>query len=136
MSETQEFNSEIVNDLQQTHRAIRFALVSLLLAFSYFNVRANLAIPKFAQIFADMIEGRPLPIVSNLVIRWKLFLLVVSCLLPALSLVTLFLRSISRSFYILGVLALLTGFQFVIVWTALTEPLIMMVSNLSGAELN
>jgi hypothetical protein len=115
-------------------RAVRFALVCLVLGLSYFDIRVSLAIPNFQRIFADMIEGTALPPVTNLVINGQWALVTCSFLLPATALGTFFFRASTKSIYILGVLALITIVQTAIVCQGLSDPLFRLTSQF-GATL-
>jgi hypothetical protein len=103
-------------------RAIRFALVCILLGLCYINLHCALNINAFISIFKDMLNGKPLPAITVFVIQSRILLTSLSVILPFCAFLTLFSSQLIRSFYALGLLALLTLIELVTVYSALGVP--------------
>lgn len=100
-------------DVRQLARAICFAFVAHVLGLSYLSWRSSLSIGGFSQIFADMLGGHPLPALTRFILGAAPLFVAVSMLVPILAIATLFLRGVLTSFYIIGVLGLVTIAQFI-----------------------
>lgn len=72
---------------------------------------------------ADMLEGKRLPALSQFVFGNETLLLVLSLLLPAIAIATLFWKNLRRSFYTLGIIILIALFHFAVVFEAFWAPL-------------
>jgi len=118
---------EIPRNAMETQRAlqgIKFALVSIIVGLSYIDCRASLAISSFRQIFADLLDGKVLPPVASFVFPLRSIFLVISCLIPAVAICTIFMRPKSRIFYLLGALTLAAVLAAILLFTALWSPLL------------
>lgn len=118
MNEPEKIPPQEVINVWQLARAIRFALVVIVLGLSYLSFRSSFAIDGFSQIFTDMLSGRPLPRLTVIVIGARSLFVAVSILVPLAALGTLFLRNLVRSFYFIGALGLVTLVQFIILTMA------------------
>jgi hypothetical protein len=127
---TRPANSEILAVL----KALRFAFVSAVLFLSYFPLRFTLATSAFRNILRDMLEGRRLPVVSQFVFSNETFLLILSLLLPAAAIATLFWKNLRKSFYALGIITLIALFHFAIVFDAFWTPLTTLTDQLGQAQ--
>jgi hypothetical protein len=126
-------DEELPRDDTQTQRAlqgVKFALVSIIAGISYLDYRASLAISSFRQIFADMLDGRVLPPVGAFVLPSRSVFLVVSCLIPAVAICTLFIKPRSQVFYLLGALTLAAVVAATLLLTALWSPLLTVIDQL------
>jgi hypothetical protein len=119
-------------DSRQLARAIRFALVAIVLGLSYLSIRSSLSIGGFSHIFADMLGGRPLPALTQFVLGARPFFVAVSVLVPIVAVATLFLRRVVSSFYIIGTLAFITIAQFATLYHGLSAPLTQIISGMSS----
>lgn len=119
-------------DVRQLARAIRFALVAIVLSVSYFGLRSSLSIGQFGAIFNDMLAGRPLPAITVFVLKAKLAFVAVSILLPTAAVATLFQRRVVASFYVIGGLSVLAIVQFVVLYHALSAPLVEVIKGMSN----
>ena len=115
-------------------RAIRFAFVSILLGLSYLNVRSSLSIPAFDQLFHDMMNGKPLPVLTKFVISASFLLNVLNLLIPLVIIGTLFSHRFIACFYLLGVLALVIMAELLLLFYALSGPLFQIVTGLQGVQ--
>jgi hypothetical protein len=134
MNEAQTIPKEDTIDIRQLARAIRFALVAIVAAFSYLSVRSSLSIASFAQIYVEMLGPRPLPTLTQFILDARLLFVSVSILVPIAAVATLFLRRVVGSFYILGVLSIVTVAQFVTLYHGLSEPITLILSALTGTS--
>lgn len=126
-------DEELPRDHTQTQRAlqgVKFALVSIIAGISYIDFRASLAISSFRQIFADLLDGRVLPPVASFVLPSRSIFLVISCLIPAVAVCTIFMRPKSRVFYLLGALTLAAVIAATLLLTALWSPLLTVIDQL------
>ncbi len=120
-------------EIRQIGRATRFALACIVVAFSYFSIRSNLSIPGFERIFADMIgEDTQLPAITRFVIAARYGLLALSCGVPIACIVFLFTRNIAKSLYWIGVMALVTVVQWVVLFYAMSAPLMMIITQMNS----
>jgi hypothetical protein len=122
--------------LREVHgalKAARFAGVMFLLVLSYFALRLSLSMGLFKQIFADMLEGKPLPLVSYLVLRAQLLLIALSVFIPIAAISTLFWTNLRNSFLLLGWAALVSLILVVLLCEGLTAPLIGLIDQLGSA---
>ncbi len=133
MSRTNE-QTNTPGDPDRLAGSIRFVLICLLLGFSYLNFRATSAISELQRVYANMLEGAALPVLTAFVIRGRLVLLVLSFAYPVAALACLFSRPSPRSFYTIGVLALFTVIQIAIVCTGIFAPLFMLTHQLGGID--
>jgi hypothetical protein len=111
--------------------SLRFALVALIVGLSYPNVRCALAISVFQQVYKDMLGDKPLPPVTVFMIHARVALIALSFAIPALAVLSLFVRRLSASTYLAGVLIILIFVQLFSTWHAAIYPLITIVTGMS-----
>jgi hypothetical protein len=121
-------------DVRQLAKAIRFALVGIVLGLSYLSIRGSLSIGSFAMIFTDMLNGRPLPVLTRFVIAAGPLFVAVSFLVPVAAVATLFLRGVVRSFYVIGTLGFITIVQFIMLYHGLSAPLGQIISAMGSGS--
>ena len=90
MNETDSTTPNEAVDALQLARAVRFALVSILLGFSYLSIRGCQSFSGFEQIYKDMLNGRPLPTLTRFVLGAAPLYVATSILVPLLAISTLF----------------------------------------------
>ena len=88
MNEAEQIPQQDAIDVWQLARAIRFALVSIVLGLSYLSLRSSLSIESFSQIFADMLGGKPLPALTQFVLGARPLFVAVSILVPIVAVAT------------------------------------------------
>ena len=132
MNEIEPHSSKDRLDVRQLACAVRFALVAIVLSFSYLSVRSSLNIPKFEQLTKDMMGGHPLPTLTVFIFEHHLLFIALSMLVPTISLAMLFSRRIVASFYIMGILSVATVAQFILLYTGLSAPVMHIISSLSA----
>ena len=110
-------------DLLKLARAIRFAFAMLVLGLSYFAIRISLTLGNFKQIFYEMLGDADVPAFTGFVMDARVPLAVISMLVPVLVIASLFMQNLRRSFYLPGILGLLTLTQFVLLTYATFSPL-------------
>ena len=133
MNQAQQTPQQDAIDVQQLARAIRFALVAIVLGLSYLSIRSSLSIENFSRIFQDMLApDHPLPALTLFVLRARPLFVAVSILVPIATFATLFLRGTVRSFYIIGALGFVTIAQFITLYYGLSGPLTQIISAMSS----
>jgi hypothetical protein len=123
MNEAEQTPQPDALDVRQIARAIRFALVAIVLGLSYLSIRSSLSIGNFELIFRDMLGGKPLPSLTQFVLSARPLFVAVSILVPLVAVATLFLRGVIASFYIIGVLVCVTVVQCITIYHGLLAPL-------------
>ena len=134
MNEAEQIPQQDAIDVRQLARAIRFALVAIVLGLSYLSLRSSLSIGSFELIFRDMLGGKPLPALTQFVLSARPLFVAVSVLVPIAALATLFLRSVIGSFYLIGALGFVTIAQFITLYHGLSAPLTQIISAMSGTD--
>ena len=132
MNEASESNSPQTRDFMQVARAIRFALVCIILGLSYFSVRSSLSIHAFQQIFTDMLGAKPLPSITTFVIAARPVFIGISFAVPIVAVICLFARGLVLPFYIIGILVLLTIAELIVLYHGLFGPLSQIISGMSA----
>ncbi len=132
MNEIEPPSSSDSLDVRQLAGAVRFALVAIVLSFSYLSVRSSLNIPKFEQLTKDMMGGHPIPTPTAFIFEHHLLFIALSVLVPTISIAMLFSRRIVASFYVIGILGITTVAQFILLYTGLSAPVMHIISSLSG----
>jgi hypothetical protein len=118
--------------LMQMGRAIRFSIVGIVVGFSLLSLRASLSINRFRELFKEMLNGRPLPELSLLVVNNNTLFFLLSVAVPLTAIGMLFSRNLVRSFYILGFLGFFTFFEFLILYQALSLPFGQILSSMQN----
>jgi hypothetical protein len=113
-------------------RAIRFALVCILLGLCLLNIYAELSFYDFSLIHRNMLGGPPLPALTVFVLQSRILFTSLSVIVPFCGVLTLFSRELIRSFYALGLLALLTFIELVTLYCALDLPLVRIIQEMGG----
>ena len=122
-------------EIRQIGRATRFALTCIVVAFSYFSIRSSFCIPAFVQVFADMLgEDAQLPAITRFVFAARYGLLSLSCGIPIACIALLFTRNIAKSIYWIGILALVAVVQWVVVFSAMSEPVMEVITKMQSPK--
>ena len=101
-----------------------------LLILSYFAVRLSLSMNSFKLIFDDMLEGKALPLITQLAFRGQLVIVALSLSIPVVALGTLFLTNLRKSFLLLAWTALAALVIIILLWEALAGPIIGLIDQL------
>ena len=114
-------------------RAIRIGFCVVSLIFSYFATRLSLSIGGFGAIFADMLGGKPLPYLTQIVLQSSTIWVILSFLLAAIPFAfALFVPRTSHAIYGIAAATTIQVIQTIFLWTALTAPLFSIVSGMTG----
>ena len=132
MNEAEQTPQQDAIDIRQLARAIRFALVSIVLGLSYLCLSCSLSIDSFESIFHGIANNPHLPILTQFVISARLLFVAVNILVSVAAIVTLFLRGFVTSFYIIGVLGFVIIAQFITLYYAVIAPFNMIIGAMSG----
>jgi hypothetical protein len=119
-------------DFLKLAKAIRFALVAIVLTLAYINLRCCFGIRGFESIFNDMLSGAALPGLTLFVLSWPWLFLGLAVVIPVAAFCTLFSRRIIGSFYLIGCLAIVGIAEAVIVYIAMWSPLIEIIKRMQG----
>ena len=120
-------------DIAALGRAIRFALVCVLLGLCFLNLCCALSINASIAVFKDMLNGRPLPAITGFVIQFRILFTSLSVIVPFCAVMIPFSSQLIRSFYALGLLALLALIELVTVYTALLLPFKVIIVSLGAS---
>ncbi|MEO7317968.1 MAG: hypothetical protein ABIZ56_03155 [Chthoniobacteraceae bacterium] len=110
-------------------RALRFALVAVVAGVSYPNIRCAIGILQFQQIYIDMIGGRALPQTTAFVLHARPVFIALSLALPAVAVLSLFLRHLSASIYLVGCILMVVIVQLFFTWHAVMFPLFQIITG-------
>jgi hypothetical protein len=121
-------------DAAQLARAVRFALVGLVVGLSYFSIMASMSIGLFNALFNDMLNGRPLPRVTEFILQTRGLFMASSMLVPGVAVGTLFSRKVVQSIYLLGALGFFTIGQSILIFQCLILPLTSMTMHMSSVQ--
>jgi hypothetical protein len=113
-------------------RAVRFALAALVVGLSYFSISGSLGIQGFGAIYNDMLNGRPLPMFTEFILRARPLFVASSVFVPVAAVALLFSRRLIPCIYIIGVLGLLSLGQIVALYYWLMLPLFDIISSMSA----
>ncbi len=118
-----------IRDLARGVRAIS-CIFSVIV--SYFNIFVAFKIGAFEMIFADMLGGKPLPIISSLVCQGRYGFMALSLALPLGAILAVCLiRSHRTALTIVGVAMAASLVQLLFTWSALTSPLMSIISGMA-----
>ncbi len=114
-------------------RAIRIGFCAVSLIFSYFATRLSFSIGSFGAIFADMLGGKPLPYLTQIVLESAIIWIAFSLLFAAIPFVcALFVSRTSLAIYGIAAATTLQVVQAIFLWSALTAPLFSIMSGMTG----
>ncbi len=127
-------NTKTSTEMKEWTFGIRCVFMVINILPLYYCTRALLSAPKFERIFMDMLGSRQkLPIFTNFVLERAMPLLGLFWLLAVLAIVLIFTLKRARHVWIT---AAVSAFFFIasghLVATALFQPLMTLIQNLSG----
>lgn len=125
-------NSSVRSQLKLS-RAVRCALASIVLGLSYPNILFSTSIPKFQQIYHDMLGDKPLPSSTIFMVRHQMIFASSSLLFPIIAVALVFWRQAIISLYCSSLTILLFFLLFYFEWHALSAPLIEIVDGMAGS---
>jgi uncharacterized membrane protein YfhO len=128
-------NADPSSEIRSLAAGVRAVAGILVLILSYFNLSPLLKVAEFQMIYADMFGGKPLPLLTEFVIRGLPLWLALAVLLPVLACGALFtVRDHRRALFIAAGSMLLIGIQIILTCAGLFAPLMTIISDLtSGA---
>ena len=119
---TQSTNPSTSDSIPANGRIIRIAVALIVVGLSCVNIRYALNIGRFRAIFKDF-SAEPLPALTVFVNQFHLPLVLLSLILPACAIAAIFMRSLAKSFYVLGALGVLTFAEGMLLHQALVAPI-------------
>lgn len=119
-------------DMHRIARSVRFALASVVLGFSYVNVKLAFSIGTFEAIYHDMLNGKPLPWETLLLLKLKWLIVALSVALPVLAVVSLRMKNLGSAIYLVGWLVPIVFIYLFTTWNFLMAPLITIIQTMQG----
>jgi hypothetical protein len=132
MTDPEPISPDDAVDVRKLAKAVRTVVFGAVIGFSLFNVGIVRSIRGFEMIFNDMLGGKPLPFLTQLVIEGRLVCLAIAGIIPALALGALLSRRVVPAIYVLSALGLIAILEAAIVFLSLFAPLIQII-RLMGA---
>lgn len=128
-------SSEPSQQIRSLALGVRAVALIFTLILSYFNVRLAFHISDFQTIFSDMLGGKPLPLITDFLLRAKPILIGSSISLAVAAIATILLvRSHKHAlFAVAGIMAAIF-LQLVLTWTGLFAPLQSIITGLSSGN--
>jgi hypothetical protein len=124
-------NSDITSDLRSLASGVRAVALVFTLVLSYFNARLAFQINNFDTIFSHMLGGKPLPAVTDMVLRGRTILVLLSLLTPVFAVVIVArLRNHKLALYSLSGLMIAAFIQIHLTWTGLFAPLMSIINGM------
>lgn len=121
------------SELRSLASGIRAVGLVFTLILCYFNLRLAFQISHFQAIFSDMLGGKLLPGLTQIVISGRPALILLALLLPVLAVaVVVVVRSHKTALYALSGVMLWAFVQMHFTWTALFAPLMGIVNGMRG----
>ena len=112
---------------------LRFFAATVLLILSYFALRIVFAVPKFEQIFSEMLDGAELPLVTQFLIRFYPTSAVIPLTILAVGWGFLFVsKRPQMPYYLAGCCVLLQALVSIVFFTGLCAPLIHIISAMNS----
>lgn len=121
-----------IADVKEYLRAILFPPGVMVLVLSFLNICVALSMRGLGNIIKVMINRHPLPAITEWVLGCGGLLALFSFAAPVVTVVILLAPPRKRSFYITGVLMLVSFVQLLVVVLALSAPLFDMFENIQA----
>jgi len=119
----------------QLARAMKLGFLAILFGISFFNILGTIfLVPKFEQIFHDMLGGKPLPVLTTFVIGAHEVWIFVSLALPLAGVLICRLSSPERAVTVIAAATAAALAQTVITVFALFLPLISIIQTMSSGS--
>lgn len=126
-------NADSAQEIRSLACGVRAVALALTVIVSYFNVRLALQINHFGRIFDDMLGGKPLPTITNIVLHNNTVFLLLALAVPVAAIaVVAMVRNHKYALYGLAALMVVAFLELHLVWTGLFAPLMSIVSGMSG----
>ena len=117
-------NEDLAKEVRSLALGVRAVVGGFTIMFSIFNVRAAFLIRYFQQLFQDAMPGKPLPPLTLFIIWARTPLIVLSFLLPILTLLILFTVRSHKKALILATLVMVAVFiEMNLIADNLTAPM-------------
>lgn len=121
-----------IRDLARGVRAISCAFAFII---CYFNAFLTFKISYFGSVYADMLGGKPLPLITEVVCQGRAGFIALSLALPLGALLAVcLLRSHRAALCIVGSILVVAFIQMHFTWWALTAPMMSIISAMSASE--
>ncbi|CAN5798674.1 hypothetical protein BH09VER1_BH09VER1_48540 [soil metagenome] len=122
-------SSAEIRDLSRGVRAISCAFA---LVICYFNAFLTFKISTIGFVFSDMLGGKPLPFITDVIFQGRIGFIALSLGLPLVALLSvIFIRPHRVALSVVGGVLLVAFIQMHFTWIALTAPLVSIISGMS-----
>ena len=120
-----------MEDGNKINKGLRFFVATVICVPFYFSMQSVLMIPKFEEMFASMLSGKPLPYMTRLFIASFPFIALVPLGIFVTTLIILF-KSKREEFpyYVAGVAFILSVAISLLCWLALNIPMVGIIEEL------
>ena len=122
------------NELKLTKESAVIILIALNLYPIYLSFVAFLRVGKFQKIFEEILEGEPLPIITNILFATYKFFGLIPILFIILAFGVLFIKKHAAGYAtLLGVLTLISALSMrILMVEGLFQPFILIINKLGG----
>jgi hypothetical protein len=122
------------SEVKNIGRAVRFGFIAIVLGVSYPNIRLAFVLDRFAVIYNDMLNGKPLPPATDFVLHSQPLLMAISLLIPLVALGLIWLAPLSRSLWSAGAVIVAVFVQLHFTFTAVLLPGIDIITSIGGSQ--
>jgi len=128
-------SSDPSREIRSLALGVRAVALIFTLILSYFNIRLAFHISGFQTIFSDMLGGKPLPLITDLIIRAKPIWICSSIVFAIAAIAAILLvRSHKHALFATAGITAAIFLQIILIWTALFAPLQSIISNMSSGN--
>src|SRR5688572_9878710 len=132
MTDSEPPSTQDTIDVRQLANAVRILAFAVVIGLSIFNMGIVRSIGRFEMIFHDMLGGRQLPMITQMIIGGKVVFLAIAGAIPAVALGALLSRRVVAAIYTLGGIGLIAMIEAALVYLALVAPLIEIIKAMGG----
>lgn len=124
--------AELAQNVGELISGMKWLLEALLLLASIPNFFVTLSIPRYRQIFADALPGKPLPLLTEILINHPFLFLLLTMALPIAGVVVISRSKRIRNWTIAGTLLILAvGAQLALTQFAMFAPMTDLFTGMS-----
>lgn len=134
MTDPEPLSPEDTVDVRQLANAVRAVVFAVVIGLSLLNVGIAQSIGKFESIFHDMLGGKPLPGLTQLIIEGRMVVLLIAGTIPAAALGALLSRRVVPAIYVLSATGFIAILEIVVVYLALYLPLIAIIKQMGAGS--
>ncbi|MGB8353353.1 MAG: hypothetical protein WCD79_05660 [Chthoniobacteraceae bacterium] len=126
-------SADLNRQLARMKRSVKLGFYVVLLGVSLFNVLESIfLVPKFEQIFHDMLGGKALPGITGLIVSFHAELIAIGILIPVAGIVICRFASLEKTIISLSALTVAVSFQIAVTCIGLLLPLVSTCDTMSA----